>query len=216
MLSKAVIFDMDGTLFQTDKILEPSLEDTFDHLRALNLWSGETPIEQYRKIMGVPLPVVWETLMPDHNNHIRLKANEIFHRKLIENIYEGKGALYPNVKEVFSYLLSKNYSIFIASNGQTEYLRAIVEFYKLDHWVTETFSIEFISSGNKGDLVQHIMKKYDLKAGAVVGDRLSDFHAAKMNGLLSVGCNFDFARQDELTKADIRINDLSEIKRIGI
>ena len=27
---QALIFDMDGTLFQTDKILELSLDDTFD------------------------------------------------------------------------------------------------------------------------------------------------------------------------------------------
>ena len=32
---RAVIFDMDGTLFQTDKILELSLDDTFEHLRSI-------------------------------------------------------------------------------------------------------------------------------------------------------------------------------------
>ena len=43
---------MDGTLFQTDKILELSLDDTFDHLRSLQLWDTVTPIEKYREIMG--------------------------------------------------------------------------------------------------------------------------------------------------------------------
>ncbi len=33
---QALIFDMDGTLFQTDKILELSLDDTFDHLDHFN------------------------------------------------------------------------------------------------------------------------------------------------------------------------------------
>ena len=50
---QALIFDMDGTLFQTDKILELSLDDTFDHLRSLQLWDTVTPIEKYREIMGV-------------------------------------------------------------------------------------------------------------------------------------------------------------------
>ncbi|AOM05941.1 MTA/SAH nucleosidase / phosphatase [Bacillus cereus AH676] len=36
---QALIFDMDGTLFQTDKILELSLDDTFDHLRSLKITS---------------------------------------------------------------------------------------------------------------------------------------------------------------------------------
>lgn len=53
---QALIFDMDGTLFQTDKILELSLDDTFDHLRSLQLWDTVAPIDKYREIMGVPLP----------------------------------------------------------------------------------------------------------------------------------------------------------------
>ncbi|MCT9853433.1 nucleosidase, partial [Priestia megaterium] len=40
---QSLIFDMDGTLFQTDKILELSLDDTFNHLRSLNEWDAETP-----------------------------------------------------------------------------------------------------------------------------------------------------------------------------
>lgn len=57
---QSFIFDMDGTLFQTDKILEISLEDAFNHLRLQNQWDQETPIDKHREIMGVPLPKVWE------------------------------------------------------------------------------------------------------------------------------------------------------------
>ena len=56
------------------------------------------------------------------------------------------------------------------------------------------------------------MNKYDIKEAAVVGDRLSDIHAAKENGLIAVGCNFDFAQEDELVQADIVIDDLMELK----
>ncbi len=58
------------------------------------------------------------------------------------------------------------------------------------------------------------MNKYDIKEAAVVGDRLSDINAAKDNGLLAVGCNFDFAQEEELAQADIVIDDLIELKRI--
>jgi adenosylhomocysteine nucleosidase len=212
----AFIFDMDGTLFQTDKILEPSLEDTFEQLRSLGVWNGETPIEKYREIIGVPLPVVWATLLPNHSVEIRTAANDFFHERLIANIKEGIGALYPNVKEVFQYLTDKNISIFIASNGQIEYLKAIVDYYKLDQWVTETFSIQEIFTQNKTDLVRMIIEKYNIQEGAVIGDRLSDIEAAKQNKLLSVGCNFDFAQEQELLQADIVIDELLELKTIFI
>jgi phosphoglycolate phosphatase-like HAD superfamily hydrolase len=211
-MSQSFIFDMDGTLFQTDKILELSLEDTFNHLRSLNKWDTVTPIDKYRQIMGVPLPKVWETLLPNHSNEVSEQTDAYFLERLIENIRNGKGALYPNVKEVFSYLKENNCSIYIASNGLSEYLKAIVNYYNLDNWVTETFSIQQIESLNKSDLVRSILEKYDITYAAVVGDRLSDINAAKDNGLISIGCNFDFAQEDELSQADVVIDDLIELK----
>ncbi|ABY43871.1 HAD family hydrolase [Bacillus mycoides] len=211
---QALIFDMDGTLFQTDKILELSLDDTFDHLRSLQLWNTITPIDKYREIMGVPLPKVWEALLPNHSNEVREQTDAYFLERLIENIKNGNGALYPNVKEIFSFIKENNCSIYIASNGLTEYLQAIVSYYGLDQWVTEIFSIEQIHSLNKGDLVKGILKKYDIQEAAVVGDRLSDINAAKDNGLIAIGCNFDFAQEDELAHADLVIDDLMELKGI--
>ncbi|MCM3638464.1 HAD hydrolase-like protein [Sporosarcina luteola] len=211
---QSFIFDMDGTLFQTDRILELALNETFEHLRSMDNWNGATPIEKYREIMGVPLPVVWETLMPTHSKEDRELTDGYFLERLLENIRDGNGALYPGVKELFSYLKKNQCSIYIASNGLIGYLEAIVSYYRLDRWVTETFSIEQIDSMNKSHLVRSIVQKYGITNGAVVGDRLSDINAAKDNGLLAIGCNFDFAKEDELAQADIIIDDLLELKKI--
>ncbi|MBU2660225.1 HAD hydrolase-like protein [Bacillus cabrialesii] len=213
-MAQSLIFDMDGTLFQTDHILELSLEDAFDFLRSLGKWDTVTPIQKYREIMGVPLPEVWKILLPNHSNEIREKMDAYFLERLIANINQGKGALYPHVEEIFSYLRDNGYSIFIASNGLIEYLKAIVSFYQLDRWVTETFSIQQIHTLNKGDLVNTILKKYGIQQAAVVGDRLSDINAAKDNGLMAIGCHFDFAQEEELAQADFVIHDLLELKTL--
>lgn len=210
----SMIFDMDGTLFQTDKILEISLEETFQELRQKGLWEKETPIEKYRQIMGVPLSVVWETLLPTHPSEIRTMANEFFHDQLIYNIQNGNGDLYPRVEELFTYLKNRNIPTFIASNGLPNYLESIVKYYHLDNWVQEVFSIQQIKSKDKSDLVQMILEKYKIQRGAVVGDRLSDIKAAKSNGLFAIGCRFDFAQEDELAHADFIIDDLMEISKI--
>ncbi|MFE4075651.1 HAD hydrolase-like protein [Peribacillus sp. YIM B13477] len=209
-MSKAIIFDMDGTLFQTNLILEPALEATFEVLRKENLWDKKTPIEQYRGIMGVPLPVVWETLCPNHSLEIRVKSNEIFHKKLIELIQAQKGALYAGVESTLNDL-SKKYPLFIASNGQIEYLQTIVETYNLDRFIQDTYSIQLIKSGNKSDLVQMVKNKNQIGKGYVVGDRYSDISAAKDNELIAVGVNFDFAQEDELKQADFVVNNFKEI-----
>jgi adenosylhomocysteine nucleosidase len=207
---------MDGTLFQTHKILEVALERTFNRLRGLNLWEGKTPIETYRKIMGVPLPKVWEALLPDHSHVIREDADHYFQLQLIEAIKAGKGELYPHVEEIFGFLKEKGCSIFIASNGLSDYLKAIVTYYNLDQWVIETFSIEQINSLDKSVLVQTILSTYQLNKAAVVGDRLSDLNAAKANGLTAVGCRFDFAQEEELAQADFVINSLNDLKTLAL
>lgn len=213
-MALSLIFDMDGTLFQTDTILELSLDDTFDHLRSQNKWHTVTPIDKYREIMGAPLPKVWEALLPTHSNEVREETDAYFLERLVENIRSGKGDLYPHVKEIFSYLKANSISIYIASNGLTEYLHAIVGYYNLNEWVTETFSIQQIQTLNKADLVKEIVKKYTIENAAVIGDRLSDINAAKGNGLIAIGCNFDFAQADELAQADFVINNLLELKTV--
>ncbi|WKA56632.1 HAD family hydrolase [Planococcus shixiaomingii] len=213
-MKPALIFDMDGTLFQTNTILELSLDDTFAYLKALQLWNLNTPINKYREIMGVPLPIVWKTLLPNHSDETRAAANAFFHERLIKNIEAGNGALYPNVEALLHHLTSKGHPVFIASNGMPAYLEAIVKFYNLNRWVTELFSIAQISSMDKGDLVAEVVAKYGIENGAVIGDRLSDINAAKTNQLLAIGCRFDFAQETELAQADVVIDDLSEVKAL--
>lgn len=207
-MKHAVIFDMDGTLFRTDLILELALDETFNHLRSEEKWVGPTPIDEYRKIMGVPLPVVWNTLLPQYDEQTREDVDAYFLTRLIKNIQNGNGALYPGVFELFERL---NYPIFIASNGLVDYLQAIVTHYELDRWITATYSIQQIDTLDKADLVAEIVKKYEIQDGFVVGDRLSDISAARANGLISIGCRFDFAQEAELKEADYIVNHLSEV-----
>lgn len=211
---KAVIFDMDGTLFQTGTVLEQSLEEAFAVLRERGDWQGAAPIEEYQNIMGVPLPAVWKALLPGKSDETKREMDSYFLERLIANISEGKGALYPDVREVFAVLAAEGYRIFIASNGLVRYLAAIVEYYGLDEWVAETFSIEQAATLDKGELVRMIIEKYDVTEGAVVGDRLSDIRAAKANGLFAVGCRFDFAQEQELKEADAVIDGLVELQKI--
>lgn len=209
-MNKAIIFDMDGTLFQTNLILEPALDATFNVLRKEKRWNLKTPIEQYRKIMGVPLPVVWKTLLPNHSIEIRKKSNEIFHKQLIKLIKSQKGALYPDVEFTLNEL-SKKYPLFIVSNGQIEYLQTIIETYNLQRFIEHTYSIQLIESGHKSDLVQVVKKENQIQEGYVVGDRSSDISAAKDNDLTAIGVNFDFAQEDDLKQADYVVNHFKEI-----
>ncbi|WP_374056744.1 HAD hydrolase-like protein [Rossellomorea sp. FM04394] len=212
-MKAAMIFDMDGTLFQTNRILEASLHDTFQLLRDEGMWKGDTPLEVYREIMGVPLSVVWKTLLPHHPLHIHGKVNEVFQEKLIENIQKGKGALYPHSEEILTYLTGRGFPVFVASNGYPHYLKAIVKYFRLNQWILDCYSIQEIQSDDKGELIRKIKEDHNLTHGIVIGDRLSDFKGAELNQFLSIGCAFDFSQEKELREADIVVKDLLEVKK---
>lgn len=209
-MTRAILFDMDGTLFRTDLILEPALNRTFTSLRQQALWDGPTPIETYRNIMGVPLPVVWQTLCPEHPPEVHKETNAFFQQTLIDLIAEGRGDIYEGVLPTLA-TLSKTTPLYIVSNGQTAYLQAIVKYYGLDQYIKQTYSIDLVASGNKSELARLALNENQHTSGFVVGDRASDIRAAHDNGLTAVGVRFDFAQEEELAMADVVVEEFGEI-----
>lgn len=208
----AVIFDMDGTLFQTNTILGSSLEKTFEILRIEGNWQGEAPLATYQKIMGVPLQIVWETLLPNQSGSIRNQANQLFLEFLNQEIKEGKGQLYPEVIETLSSFKQQGIPIFIASNGLEKYLEEICAYFHLHDYITDVYSVERSKIGSKPDLVNMLLSDYNIEEAILIGDRNSDIEAAKENGLVAVGCVFGFAAVDELAEADFLISDFRELQ----
>ncbi|MGM0845247.1 MAG: HAD hydrolase-like protein [Bacillota bacterium] len=210
MTKQALIFDMDGTLFKTDAVLLAALDKTFDCLRSVDEWEGETPVRKYLDIMGVPLPEVWRNLLPLHEERLHEKVNRLFHIHLFQEIRNGSGELYPEIVETLEEL-SKEYSIFIASNGLNSYLLEIVNYFTMDSFISGVYSIERCSSGRKEDLVKLVLEEQELSSAIMIGDRSSDIKAGKENDLYTVGCSWGFASAGELDEADIVINSIREL-----
>ncbi len=205
------IFDMDGTLFQTNAVLAHALEDVFHELRQTGRWEGETPVALYQQIMGVSLPEVWQTLLPDFSAADQQAADQKFRNSLEQAVKAGHGRLYPGTVELLTRLKQAGHFVYIASNGWPSYLSAIVTTYGLEAYIDHVYSIEDIRSGDKSTLVREICKTHYISSGYVVGDRLSDFKAAHANGLAAIGCQFDFAQEQELAVADRVVKELSAV-----
>lgn len=213
-MEKAIIFDMDGTLFKTELILESALTRTLSRLDSDSIGYKENPIEKYNEIMGVPLEEVWSVLLVNPTTESINYANQIFQDSLIENIKSGIGSLHDDLEETLDYLVSRNFKLYIVSNGDIDYLKAIYDTYNLGKYFTDFFSINEVRTSSKSDLVAYIIDKENIQVKYIVGDRLSDFQAAKDNGIKSIGCKFYFSKADELKTSDYVIESLSQLKEI--
>jgi phosphoglycolate phosphatase len=210
----AIIFDMDGTLFQTETVLVPALHKTFDRLRREALWQGDTPVEEYLRILGVPIAEVWRRLMPEAREAVRKQADAWFLEDIIAEIEQGNGRLYPDVLTTLAALADQEIPLFVASNGRQRYLAAIRIAFQLERYFIDFYSLDRFSLPSKSALVKQLLNDYEIERAVMVGDRRSDIEAAKENGLVTIGCQFGFAAGEELAAADVVIEQFRELAAI--
>lgn len=207
----AILFDMDGTLFKTEKILAGALEKTFNYLREKGEWEGEAPFEECKNLLGATLEELWRTLLPKSTDAVRKEADRLFLEGMIEEISSGKGEIYPGVIDVLKEIKSIVIPTFVASNGLDGYIQAINKYYGLQEYFTDFYSSGRFKCSSKVELVARLLEDYKIKNAIMIGDRKSDIEAAIKNNILSIGCDFGFANSDELKGASYHVTNFKEI-----
>ncbi|TQR29649.1 HAD hydrolase-like protein [Brevibacillus brevis] len=208
----AILFDMDGTLLQTEKLSTPAFIRTFDQLRQKGLWQGETPDErELINVLGMTIEQIWDKLLPGASEEATRSADAFLLDNEIQLLKERVTELYPDVKSILEKLHEKGFALFVASNGQEEYIDAICQAYELKPLMTDLYSAGRFRTHSKNDLVAKLLSDYKIGQAIMVGDRHSDVEAGKTNGLFTIGCDFGFAKPGELDGADVIITSFSQL-----
>jgi phosphoglycolate phosphatase len=211
-ISHAVLFDMDGTLLQTEKLSTPAFQRTFEDLRKQNLWDGRIPDErELTNVLGMTIEMLWEKLLPGASHEVKQKANNLLLENELKLLKEGVTQLYPGVKVVLEELHRRGIALFVASNGLEKYIDAICEHFDIKRLFTDLYSAGRFQTKSKNDLVAKLLCDYQIDTAVMVGDRRSDVEAGKTNGLFTIACDFGFANPGELDGADVIIRQFSQL-----
>ncbi|MGE5703846.1 MAG: HAD-IA family hydrolase [Clostridia bacterium] len=211
----AILFDMDGTLLQTEKLAVPAFQQTFEWLQQNGLWEKEIPgPDQLTNVLGMTLEKLWETLLPGTSQETKEMADRIMLEKELELLKEGVTDLYPGVRETLTELKQRGIQLFTASNGLEKYIDAVCDHFELKPLFTDLYSAGRFQTKSKVDLVAMVIRDYNIQQTVMVGDRHSDVEAGKMNGLFTIGCDFGFAKPGELDGADIIVRKFSQITQV--
>jgi phosphoglycolate phosphatase len=216
-ITEAMIFDMDGTLFQTETVLIPAYNRMFEQLRAEGLYKSETPdISLILGSLGMLLADIWLRVMPDASPAAHDRANVLLLEYQLEELDNKGGELYPGVLETLVALHRKGVRLFVASNGLEAYVKGVVAAKGLDYLFEGLYSAGEYQTETKIELVRMLLDEYDLENAWMVGDRSSDVEAGKGNHLFVVGCSYaDFGSSKELNEADILIAKFGDLLELS-
>lgn len=210
---EAMIFDMDGTLFQTETLLERVHERVFRQLREKGLYVNDMPpVERLLGCLGMLLEDIWRSVMPDGSPEAHRRADELLLQYEMEGLADNQGVLYPHVEETLAQLKARGIKLFVASNGLEDYVKGIAKFRAIDRLFDGLYSAGEHGTATKVQLVALLLKEHGIDSAWMVGDRSSDVEAGKSNGLTVIGCDYaGFGKQDELKGSDAVIADFRQL-----
>ncbi len=210
---QAMIFDLDGTLFQTETIIIPAYHAMFDQLRTEGLYQGETPPDsRILGSLGMLLDDIFERVMPEASVEAKRRANALFLQYEIVELQERQGSLYPHVASTLQKLHTQGIRLFIASNGLKDYVEQVIQTFGLTSLFEGLYSAGEYQTKSKVDLVRILLTRHQINFAWMVGDRSSDVEAGLQNQLTVVGCQYaGFAKEGELEGSTYIINQFDQL-----
>lgn len=212
MGKKAVIFDMDGVIFDTERVYLEIWQSVFEK------YGYKMTKELYVNVMGTGRKNVIKTFLENFGDDLPIekmyeeKDNQLFY------IIENQGIpLKEGVKELFSMLKEKNYKIALATSAKRERVEKQIK----DKWLKESFDAivcgDDVEKGKPSpDIFLKAAKKIDVEPENcfVVEDSPAGIKAAFSGGMKGIHVeDLKVADEDILKYCQKSFKDLQEVKK---
>lgn len=191
-MKKGIIFDMDGTLWDSSKNVARSWDEVISYETDNKLC---VTVEDIQNVMGHTMTEIAEMLFSDLGKE---EANLLMDKCCdYENEYLGRhgGVLYPKVEETLA-LLSKSYPLYIVSNCQDGYIEAFLKFYDFSRYFVDTECFGRTKK-DKGSNIALLALRNQLDDAVYVGDIQGDYDSSKKAGVKFVHAAYGFGRIKE-------------------
>lgn len=190
-----LVFDLDGTLFQTALVTVPAVQDSF---RDAGLVVPDVAV--ILDFIGKPMSelTTWvHTVCGDRDGQQIMRRIDQRELELAESV----GQLFPGVTEVLEGLKGEYRALALCTNGGPEYVNRIIDSQGIRPFF-DMVRCRNDETDSKPMMVAEILRNLDSAAGVVTGDRREDVEAAHRNSLLAVGAGYGYGSDDELRCAD--------------
>lgn len=205
---KAVLFDFDGTIMDTNEVIINSWQHTFR-----NLTGKEADVNMLLGTFGEPLEISIDKMLPEFS---RDDAMRIYREYQYCN-FKGLISLFPGVVEVLRELKEKDIKTAIVTSRLRRTTMEGIEKFDLHDFFDTVVTMEDTKK-HKPDAEPafEALRRLDIEAerAIMVGDSKFDIICARNAGVKSVLVDWSVAAQAESgieNKADFKIRSLKEL-----
>ena len=186
----SLIFDLDGTLWDTTDIIKLTwnkILSDYPYIRE--------PItkEELEKCMGLNLTEISRRLFPMCNENMQEELITKCCDLEVEILSQRGGSLYPTHEELRK--LSQKLPLYIVSNCQSGYIES---FFKGNN--TSKYFKDFECAGStglsKGENIKLVMERNHLSSPAYMGDTAGDLEGAEVAGIPFIFASYGFGQAE--------------------
>lgn len=186
-----IIFDMDGTLWDSAKAVAESWTEV-----VAREYTPERVIteDEIKRVMGLTMDKLAAQIFPELSESRRLQLLDVCGREENEYLRTHGAIVYPKVEETFQRLKEK-YHLYIVSNCQSGYIEAFLEYYGYGRYIED---IECYGNNGlvKGDNIRKMVERNYLTKAVYVGDIQGDYDASMQAGVEFIHAGYGFGTVD--------------------
>lgn len=205
----AVVFDLDGTLFDAEEGIVSSVRKAMKEM-GLEIPQGA----QLRQVVGPPLRYSFHDLLNVPSERLDEAADRYAHIFRSEGMY--RYSVYPGIRTMLRVLKENGIYVALASSKPRDLCEHILRHYGLRHFFDRVIGeTDSHAKLGKPEMIRRALPEHYERA-AMVGDRLYDMEGAKAAGVDGVGAVYGCGSVEELQNAGatLLVSDADELREL--
>ncbi len=192
MCKNGIIFDLDGTLWNTTSAILPVWNGILrNHSNETKKQLSKEEMDSY---MGKTLSQIAALSLPELELKRALEILDECCKAECGYLRKEGAIIYPELETTLSEL-KKNYSLCIVSNCQDGYIQAFLSHYKFEN-IFGDFECSGRTGKSKGENIKIIIERNRLDKAVYVGDTQSDFDAARQAEIPFIFAEYGFGNAE--------------------
>lgn len=183
----SIIFDVDGTLWDSTEIVARAWTDYLKHTEHIEI---ELTPKRLTGLFGQLLSDIARQILPDYSEKEQLRLINGCCQAQHEALLKECAPLYDGLEDTLKEL-SERFPLYIVSNCQAGYIEVFLKATGFGHYFKG-----HLCPGDTGlakaENIMRIVKEHNLSAPVYVGDTLGDFNACEKAGVPFIFASYGF------------------------